>query len=61
MTGTESFGLHQRQSGQLSPVAARYAALAVFFRVLTAFDWGFAEAFFLAAQKAFIRAACCLR
>ena len=39
----------------------RYAALAVFFRLLAAFDRGFAAAFFLAAQKAFIRSACCLR
>ena len=39
----------------------RYAALAVFLGLLAAFDWGFADAFFFAAQKALIRSACCLR
>ena len=38
-------------------VNVRYA-LAVFF---DAFDWGFPEAVFFAAQKAFILSACCLR
>ncbi len=39
-------------------VNVRYAALAVFF---DAFDLGFSEAFFFAAQKAFIFSACRLR
>jgi hypothetical protein len=37
-----------------------YAAFAVFLG-FAAFDWVFAGAFFFAAPKAFIRAACCLR
>ncbi len=36
-------------------MGTRYAALAAFFRLLVAFDWGFVAAFFFAAQKAFIR------
>lgn len=39
-------------------VNVRYPALAVFF---DAFDRGFPEAVFFAAQKAFILSACCLR
>ena len=42
VTGTASLCLHQRHRRHFNQVAARYAALAVFFRLLTAFDWGFA-------------------
>jgi hypothetical protein len=50
------------RSGRRRTIAlANYAALAVFFCLLAAFDCGFAAAFFFAAQKAFILSACCLR